>query len=307
MGGKRQRTGVRAVSNTSIQIDFEYKGQRCRERLRITPTPANLKRVEQHRAAICDAIARDTFDYAVSFPDSPRRHLFAEHKGSGYPLEDYLESWLKAIKPHLKASTWDDYRKIVENTLTPAIGRSSLTDLKRSHVKELCQGMEGASNKRLANVQSVLRAALKDAIDDELIESNPLYGWKYEVKEAPKPTDDVDPFSAEEQTAILEHCREPAHRNLFQFAFWTGLRTSELCALQWADVDWLRMTVRISRALTQASDEPEAPKTRRSARDVKLLAPAIEALQAQKALTYLAGKEGVSGFSGGRSVVQSSK
>ena len=128
MGGKRQRTGVRAVSNTSIQIDFEYKGQRCRERLRITPTPANLKRVEQHRAAICDAIARDTFDYAVSFPDSPRRHLFAEHKGSGYPLEDYLESWLKAIKPHLKASTWDDYRKIVENTLTPAIGRSSSSD-----------------------------------------------------------------------------------------------------------------------------------------------------------------------------------
>ena len=223
------------------------------------------------------------------------------------PPENPDTPWLKAIKPHLKASTRDDYRKIVENTLTPAIGRASLTDLKRSHVKELCQGMEGASNKRLANVQSVLRAALKDAIDDELIESNPLYGWKYEVKEAPKPTDDVDPFSAEEQTAILEHCREPAHRNLFQFAFWTGLRTSELCALQWADVDWLRMTVRISRALTQASDEPEAPKTRRSARDVKLLAPAIEALQAQKALTYLAGKEGVSGFSGGRSVVQSSK
>lgn len=291
MGGKRQRTGVRAVSNTSIQIDFEYRGQRCRERLRITPTPANLKRVEQHRAAICDAIARGTFDYAVSFPDSPRRHLFAEQRGAGYLIEQYLETWLQGMRPHLKASTFDDYRKIVENTLIPAIGRTHLPELKRSHIKTLCQGMEGASNKRLANVQSVLRAALKDAVDDELIEINPLYGWTYAVKEAPKPTDDVDPFSAGEQAAILKHCREPAHRNLFQFAFWSGLRTSELCALHWSDIDWLRLTVRVSRALTQAADQPETPKTRRSTRDVKLLPPAIEALQAQKPLTYLVGRE----------------
>jgi integrase len=287
MGDQRKRTGVRAVSETTIQIDFTYKGIRCRERIKLQPTPANLKRAELHRSAILDAIERGTFDYGTTFPDSPNRLLFVEYKGEGYKLEDWLETWLERQKKHLKSSTYDDYRKIVENTLTPEFGRANLSDFKRPMLREWCD-KQTCGNKRLANVQSVLRIALQDAMSDELIESNPLYGWKYERKEAPKPVDDIDPFDADEQTAILNACRDPQHRNLLQFAFWTGLRTSELVALEWGDIDWLRGIVRISRARTYAADEPETPKTRRGNRDVKLLGPALEALTAQKVHTFLA-------------------
>lgn len=290
MGGKRQRLGVRAISDSSIQIDFTFRGQRCRERIKLPPTPTNLKRAELHRAAIIDAIERGTFDYETTFPDSPRRYAFAEYQGIGYRLEDYLETWLDRQRQHLKASTWDDYRKIVYNTLVPALGRHRLTELKRSHIREWCQGQE-VTNKRLANVQSVLRAALQDAVNDELIQLNPLFGWKFARKVAPKPVDDVDPFTADEQAAILESCIEPQHRNLFQFAFWTGMRTSELAALEWRDIDTHRGIVRVSRAKTQAADEPEGTKTRRGTRDVKLLMPALAALEAQKKYSYLAGRE----------------
>lgn len=288
MGGKRERTGVRAASETSINIDFIYRGIRCKERIKLTPTPANLKRAAQHRAAILDAIERGTFDYAVTFPDSPRRFLFAENKGAGYALESYLETWLERQRQHLKSSTWDDYRKIVFNTLIPAFGKIHLPDLKRGDIRAWCE-QQAVTNKRLANVQSVLRAALQDAIDDELIEANPLYGWKFARKEAPKPADDVDPFTAEEQAAILKACRDPQHRNLFRFAFWTGLRTSELVALEWGDIDWRRGIVRVSRAKTQAADAAEGTKTRKGTRDVKLLGPALAALEAQKAFSYIAG------------------
>ena len=288
MGDERKRTGVVAVSATSIQISFTYKGINCRERLKLQPTPANLKRAEQHRAAILHAIERGSFDYAITFPDSPNRFKFAAEKGAGYPLEDWLEKWLGDQKAHVKASTWDDYRKIVFNTLIPAIGTINLPDLKRADVRDWCK-KQTASNKRLANVQSVLRIALQDALDDELIDINPMYGWTFERKEAPKPEDDVDPFDAEEQTAILDACKDPQHRNLFQFAFWSGLRTSELVALEWGDIDWRRGTIRVSRALTQASTDPETTKTRRGTRDVKILQPALDALIAQKPYSYLAG------------------
>lgn len=287
MGNQRKRTGVRAVSETTIQIDFTYKTVRCRERIKLQPTPANLKRAELHRSAILDAIERGTFDYATTFPDSPNRLLFAEYKGEGYKLEDWLETWLERQKKHLKSSTYDDYRKIVENTLVPEFGRTNLSDFKRSMMREWCD-RQTCGNKRLANVQSVLRTALQDAMMDELIETNPLYAWKYVRKEAPEPEDDIDPFDTEDQTAILNACRDPQHRNLIQFAFWTGLRTSELVALAWGDIDWRRGIVRISRAKTQAADVPETPKTKRGTRDVKLLPPALEALNAQKAHSYLA-------------------
>ena len=226
MGGKQQRLGVRAISKTTIQINFEYRGIRCRERVKIVPTPANLKRAERHRFAILEAIERGTFVYAETFPDSPRCALFAERKGTGIPLAEYLENWLERRKPHLKSSTWDDYRKIVAVPLSSEFGQIFLADIRRSTVREWAE-RQTCGNKRLANIQSVLRAALQDALDDELIETNPLYGWTYARKEALKVVDDVDPFSADEQLAILKNCRDIQHRNLFQFAFWTGLRTSE--------------------------------------------------------------------------------
>ena len=68
----RDGAGVRAVSNSTIEISFPYKGKRCRERVKLKPTPANLNRAKRHRAAILDAIDKGTFDYAVTFPDSPK-------------------------------------------------------------------------------------------------------------------------------------------------------------------------------------------------------------------------------------------
>jgi integrase len=126
MGGTKHYDGVRSRSDESIEIDFRYRGIRCRETFKIAPTPANLKRVAQHRAAILDAIAHGTFDYAVTFPESNNRHKFAERpQSAGLKFEDYLESWIKEKKKQLKASTWAGYNKIVTMICrTEQIGRA---------------------------------------------------------------------------------------------------------------------------------------------------------------------------------------
>ena len=65
-----------------------------------------------------------------------------------------------------------------------------------------------------------------------MIETNPLAGWCYRKVEPPKDSDDIDPFTIEEQATILHHL-EGQGRNLIQFALWSGMRTSELVALNW--------------------------------------------------------------------------
>jgi integrase len=92
----------------------------------------------------------------------------------------------------------------------------------------------------------------------------------------------VDPFTADEQAAILRALPAGSGRNLVQFAFWTGIRTSELVALEWGDIDWRREVVRVSRAQAQNASDPEATKTTSGVRDVRLLPPAMEALRAQR-------------------------
>lgn len=285
----RDGRGVKGASESSIEITFMYRGVRCRERIALKPTPANLKRAEQHRAAVLHAIASNSFDYTKTFPGSKNAVKFASCPGEVQTVGDYLDQWLDGQKNQLKDSTYATYRKIVLGHLSPWFGKFMLSELKRKDVRDRLDKYE-ASNKTLGNIQSVLRAALAAAVDDELIESNVLAGYTYTKNEPPKDEDEIDPFDREEQAAILA-AMEGQGRNLVQFAFWTGLRTSELVALDWSDVDFIRGAVRVARVLTQFSDTPEVPKTNSSRREVKLLQGAVEALMAQKAHTYLNGKE----------------
>lgn len=285
----RDGRGVKSASQSSIEITFTYRGVRCRERLPLKPTPANLKRAEQHRAAILHAIATNSFDYAATFPSSTNATKFAEYKGEVQLLGDYLEQWLDRRKPELKASAYDGYRKIVDNKLIPWFGQLRLAEIKRSHIREILS-QQTCTNKTLANIQSPLRKALDDAAEDELIEANPMAGWTYSKQDAPKKKLKIDPFSKEEQKLILDAATGQA-KNLLQFAFWTGLRTSEYVALNWEDVDFVRSVIIVDKALTQKSDEAETTKTISGLREVKLLAPALDAIIAQKQHTYLAGQE----------------
>lgn len=121
-------------------------------------------------------------------------------------------------------------------------------------------------------------------------DGNPLARWCYSKVEAPQSKDDIDPFTKDEQAAILAQAAGQG-RNLLQFAFWTGLRTSELVALDWADVDFVRGVVMVTRALTQHSKAAESTKTNAGRREVKLLERAMHALQEQKAFTWEKGEE----------------
>lgn len=285
----RNGNGIRKASETSYEIAFTYQGVRCRERIKLKPSPANDRRVANHLGAILDSIEKGSFNYAVTFPDSKRKFQFVDSPGEATEIQAYLDDWLEAQEKQLKSSTYNDYRKTINHLIIPQFNGKLLSEIKRVDIKNWVKDM-GCSNKRISNILSVFRKALQDAVDDELIEINPLYGWTYENKEAPKKESDVQPFSQEEQEAILSVLDGQA-RNMVQFFFWTGLRTSELVALDWTDIDWQRGSIFVTKALTQAADEAENPKTNAGNREVKLLAPAMEALLDQKQYTYLNNKE----------------
>lgn len=285
----RDGRGVKVASESSIEISFMYRGVRCRERVPLKPTAANLKRAENHRAAILHAIATDSFNYAATFPNSTNAAKFSTQRGDVLTVEKFLEAWLAGQKKQLKDSTYNGYRKIVDGQLIPWFGSLMLAAIGKKDVKAKLKDV-AAMNKTLANIQSVLRAALAEAVEDELIESNPLAGWCYSKVEPPKEEDEIDPFTKDEQMAILANVAGQG-RNLIQFALWSGLRTSELVALDWGDIDFVRGVVMVTRAITQQSNAAEVPKTAAGRREVKLLAGAVEALTAQKAHTWLAGAE----------------
>jgi integrase len=61
--------------------------------------------------------------------------------------------------------------------------------------------------------------------------------------------------------------------NMMGFAFWSGLRISELIALAWEDIDVKTGTVKVCRA--RVNGPYKQTKIKRSTREVELIDPAI--------------------------------
>ena len=257
--------------------------------MKLAPSPRNMRWAENLLGRIRDEIARGTFDYAAHFPKSKRARLLAHKPATLDDLATVLERWLDQKKPELEHSTYTGYRRIVLNILIPRVGKVAMRDFDRLAVKDLVStfGAE-TSAKRINNVLGPLRSALDDAIDDGLIVVNPLTGFRVKRRAAVDEPEDVDPFTPADVRAILAACDLDQIRNYVQFAVATGLRTSELIALCWADVDWKAGTVTVRRAWVMG--KMKVPKTKSGKRPVELVKPALEALKAQRALTGLAGE-----------------
>lgn len=289
MGRKRiQYPGVRAASKTSIEIDFKWKGERHKERLKLEPTPANLTKATRFRASILASIDRGDFDPTYTLPNSK---LAKRMKPSGLNMTvtELLDLWIADQEHYLKISTLRGYIKIINSHLRPNFGHLWIGDLNTRIVKEYLRTLT-CDDKTKRNIISPLRTALSFAEDEELLKINPIADFRIrKTKQAPK-ADSVDPFTADEQVRILEAMTGQA-RNLIQFAFYTGLRTSELIALDWGDIDLVARKVRVCRAITQNSQKPEEPKTAAGKRVISLNSVALAALENQRAFTQLKGAE----------------
>lgn len=138
------------------------------------------------------------------------------------------------------------------------------------------------SNKRINNVLIPLRGICADAFTDGLITRDPMARIR-NLSHRPK---EPEPFSFDEVEAILA-AAEGQVRNLFQFAFFTGLRTGELIAIRWSDIDLEKKIAHIRRAVVMGQEK--RPKTASGERDVVLLPSALEAISAQQSFTRFKG------------------
>lgn len=268
-----RRTGLRP-RESSIQIWFHYQGRRQWETLKIPPTPANLKYAAKLRGEIVSKIKMGIFDYAEYFPDSEK----AEAKPT---FRQMAALWLQTSN-HLADSTLAGYHKMLNNHVLPVIGDTPIDAVKYSRLAALLSAVKCGAKTR-NNILTVIRQPFELAFIDGLIDTNPAARLKAAKVQSEQP----DPFTLEEAEAILENLKdEPVFQNYFELAFFTGLRTSELIALEWADADFNRAVLRVNKAFV--SGKTKDTKTH-SYRDIELNTRAQTALKRQRLITGLQG------------------
>lgn len=85
--------------------------------------------------------------------------------------------------------------------------------------------------------------------------------------------------------ALLSAARNKQWENLFRFAIHTGLRSSELCALSWHDIDFVGRTIHVQNA--SVVGVIKGTKTKAGTRKVELADEAMKALINQKPFTFM--------------------
>lgn len=275
----REHRGIRIV-NGRIQIGYTFNGERRREVTQWRDTPRNRAKAAVLKAELDECVTNlDLFRvYERHYPQS-RFHC-------GNTVAALLTDWLERIQRTAAPSTYRDYWNTVSEYLIPEFGNLHIQSLRWRHIRDFIErpGKAGKlrSRKRLHNLLIPLRQVCDRAVEDEQIPSSPMHG---QYIDGTSSDHQPDPFTREEIAALVRAA--PAGLgNMVEFACWTGLRTGELIALAWGDVDFIGGQLRVTRNFAGGVTKP--PKTPAGKRNVDLLQPALAALERQKALTFLA-------------------
>ncbi len=265
------------VRGDSIQIAFTYQGVRCRETIPRPPTQTLLKQLALKRQAILYEIKTGTFDYVKHFPDSKRAQQFRKSRPDLCTIGEALNAWFRRYWEDYERSTQRDYQSAIDHHLIPRFGSLPLADLTAIMVKEWLADLS-CSNKRKNNILTPLRRTYEELYLNETLDKNPLE----RVKNPTATPREAHPFSEKEIELILNELTGQ-ERNLIQFAFWSGLRTSELIALRWKDVDLEQGRIFVREAKVRG--HLKGTKTISGSREVTLQPQAKDALISQRLFT----------------------
>lgn len=258
--------GVRVVGSDSIQIDFRWRGERRRERLRLAPTEANKRFAKRLKAVIEHEIATGTFDYAKHFPRSAHARVSV-----GTPLRTALLAYVDSLSSELEPETVRKYRldaATVAGWFSPA---DTLKTLTRSRVREVIGALD-LSKKRILNLLTPLRGAIAQAFDDGDLAVNPLARLK--VRRTRKTDSErPHPFTPAEVSRLAK----TELGDLWEAWAWCGLRPGEIIGLQPEDVDLQNRRLHVRRAVRVGRQK--APKTAAGERSVTLLPRAHAAFE----------------------------
>ena len=283
----------------SLQVDFRYKGQRCREQTRYADTPANRKKLEKILERMEAEILLETFTYKNYFPKSTKAEFFDElerkvaaARGGQEGLQDedptlaeFTEVWLSEKRVEWRDSYIKSITGAINSYMLPAFGDRKVSDITKADIlqfrttlaKEPLRKSSPLKASSINKALSPLRMILNEAADRYDFNS-PFRG----IKTLRVQRVDVEPFTLEEVHMFLDNVREDFHA-YYTVRFFTGMRTGEIDGLQWKYVDFERRQILIRETIVQ--NKMTYTKTDGSQREIYMSLPVYEALQAQHKVT----------------------
>jgi integrase len=160
-------------------------------------------------------------------------------------LDKYWSNYLSNVE--LKPSTRSVWHSMTKNWIEPFFGAMKLSEIRPGVIGDF---MAVLSEKRLSpkyrrNIYGVIKLMFDIAVESELMENTPVRP-KLHRPRVPRRSRPV--WSLEQARELLVSLVEPWKTPILVLAL-TGIRTGELLALRWKDVDFLNRRITIANSL----------------------------------------------------------
>lgn len=273
------------VHGNRIYMRFQWNGKRVKQSLPDKVTQRNIERAGQIRHEIVSRIRFGNFtydDFFTYFPHRLPKTVMTEPKFFGR----YAQVWLDSVE--VSANTRNEYKKVLNRYWMPRYATRQLLSISFSELRSDVNDIDWPSNKTRNNALIPLRRIFASAIDDGIIERDPAAKLRNLKHQKPP----IDPFTREEAEEILAGLykryegAEAIYAAYFEFAFFSGMRPSEMLALRWPDIDDRRDYARVSKARSKGRLNDHTKNS--TIRDVLLNERTLHALEIAHSISYRA-------------------
>ena len=168
---------------------------------------------------------------------------------SDLTVEGWLHAWLANCSAHLTHSSSYQRKQYARLYIIPYIGNKKLKDLCPNDVRGLYMILvkRGLADNTIRNTRNVLRAALNQAVEDEILKKN--VAQKIVPPQSVKPPREIKALSDDEVVRLCDALRNEEWGTMLFVDLFTGMRKSELIGLTWDCVDFTNQTVHLYRQL----------------------------------------------------------
>ena len=180
-------------------------------------------------------------------------------EGSFQTVGKWLDAWLKEKKTSIAPKTYKSYYQTVEKHLKPMFGKVELSAVNRHHVFTLQDNLDHLSPTSVAYIQKVFSQAMKAAMLNDMVSSNPVATVKPPRKNPPH----VPLYDGKAVEKLLANVPDYMV-TLILLAYTTGLRRGEINALTWSNVDMKTRHIRVMGSTGEYGYGPTKTKKTRS-------------------------------------------
>lgn len=206
---------------------------------------ARSKRIQKRKRGIESLRKAESIEFEFKHELAKLR----ESNSKTFTWSEWHTECIKRMRLELMPSTVVGYERQLQIWVHPHWADKEISTITKSDVYDLifnrCEGIESQYTKR--NILKMMKRIFQLAVEEGVLDRNPSTGVSVRVSEVIQKV-----LTNAEAEIFLKEAKDVNHRfyPVWAFALMTGMRSGEMFALRWTDIDFEARTISVSRQWT---------------------------------------------------------